>query len=47
MADKSQIRAHLAQSATIKLDNISEPTSADIAKKLQQMEHVEKSRGQA
>ncbi|MEL6160768.1 MAG: hypothetical protein AAFQ40_01510 [Cyanobacteria bacterium J06623_5] len=42
MASKDQIRQHLAQSATIRL-NVSEPTKGDEAKKLKMMEHVKKS----
>lgn len=45
MADKQKIRQHLAQSATIKLDNISEPIKSSEAKKLRMMEHVAKSKG--
>lgn len=45
MASKDQIRQHLAQSATIKLDSISEPTKGDEAKKMKMMEHVERSKG--
>ncbi|MGI8934185.1 MAG: hypothetical protein ACR2FS_08950 [Phormidesmis sp.] len=45
MADKQQIRQHLAQSANIPLDNISKPTKGDEAKKMRMMEHIEKSKG--
>ncbi|MGB3292474.1 MAG: hypothetical protein WBB01_05675 [Phormidesmis sp.] len=45
MVDKQKIRQHLAQSATIKLDSISEPTKGIAAKKMRMMEHVEKSKG--
>ncbi|EDX84277.1 hypothetical protein S7335_1974 [Synechococcus sp. PCC 7335] len=45
MASKDKIRQHLAQSATIKLDSISEPTKGDEAKKMKMMEHVERSKG--
>lgn len=45
MASKEKIRQHLAQSATIKLDRIAEPTKGDEAKKMKMMEHVEKSKG--
>ena len=45
MADREQIKQHLAQSATIKLDSMSEPTKTDEAKKMRMMEHVKKSKG--
>lgn len=45
MADKQQIRQHLAQSATIKLDSISTPTKGNEAKKMRVMEHIAKSKG--
>ena len=45
MADREQIKQHLAQSATIKLDSIAEPTKGDEAKKMRMMEHVQKSKG--
>jgi hypothetical protein len=45
MASREQIRKHLAQSATIKLDSISEPTKGDEAKKMKMLEHVQKTKG--
>ncbi|MGB3299508.1 MAG: hypothetical protein WBA76_14685 [Phormidesmis sp.] len=45
MASREQIKKHLAQSATIKLDSISEPTKGNEAKKMKMMEHVAKSKG--
>ena len=45
MATREQIKKHLAQSATIKLDSISEPTKGNEAKKMKMMEHVQKSKG--
>ena len=45
MASKEQIRKHLSQSATIKLNQIAEPTKGDEAKKMKVMEHVAKSKG--
>lgn len=45
MADKDQIRKHLAQSANIKLDSISKPAKGDEAKKMRMMEHIKKSKG--
>ena len=46
MADREQIRKHLAQSATIKLDGVSsKPTKGDEAKKMRMMEHIQKSKG--
>lgn len=45
MADKQKIRQHLAQSATIKLDNISDPIKGSEVKKRRVMEHIAKSKG--
>lgn len=45
MASREQIKKHLAQSATIKFDNLSAPTKGDEAKKMKMMEHVQKSKG--
>ncbi len=45
MADKQQIKQHLAQSANISLDNISKPAKGDEAKKMRMMEHIKKSKG--
>ncbi|MFK8183197.1 MAG: hypothetical protein AB8B99_07465 [Phormidesmis sp.] len=47
MASKEQIRQHLAQSATIKLERMSEPTKGAEAKKMKMMEHIAKSKGKA
>ncbi|MEM6451659.1 MAG: hypothetical protein AAF703_15235 [Cyanobacteria bacterium P01_D01_bin.105] len=47
MASKEQIRQHLSQSATIKLERIAEPAKGDEAKKMKMMEHVDKSKGKA
>ncbi|MEL6778514.1 MAG: hypothetical protein AAFO06_14780 [Cyanobacteria bacterium J06597_16] len=47
MASREQIRQHIAQSTSIKIDSIAEPTKGDEAKKLRVMEHVAKSKGQS
>ena len=45
MASKEQIKQHLSQSATIKLNSTSEPAKGEEAKKMKMMEHVAKSKG--